>query len=171
MKRSLILAGAMLFAAQTAATALTPVPEPHNHKIRSANGRFFAYCRASPARVEIKQARKFWFPKTLWSIDQYIEWAQLADDGSYLVTGDDLVAPPFSKSVEVIRVFLSDGRTRTFTLGQFVDDMRKLRPAMGLGSYGGYSRLIGDWLKVETCEGRTLFANVKTGEVRLQQPD
>jgi hypothetical protein len=171
MNRSLNLLVLSLCLAQTVAMALTPLPEPHNHKIRSANGRFIANCRANPACVEIKQARRWWFPKKLWSINQYIEWAELADDGTYLVTGDHLIVPPFSKRAEVIRVFLSDGRTRSFTLGQFVHDLRTLKPAMGLGSYGGHSLFLGDWLKVETCEGKTLFANVKTGEVRRQKPD
>lgn len=161
----------ILCVVQTTASALSPVPEPHNHKIRSANGRFFASCRANPASVEVKQVRRWWFPKKLWSINQYIEWAQLAEDGSYLVTGDHLVVPPFSKKAEVIRVFFPDGRTRSFTLGQFVQDTKKLEPAMGLGSYGGHSLFVGDWLKVETCEGKTLFANVKTGEVRHHKPD
>lgn len=168
---SVLLLAALFCMLRADLFALTPQPTPHTHKIFSANGNFYAHCLPRKQRVEIKQVRRWWFDKKLWFIDNYIEWADVADDGSYVILEGHLIAPPFSKKTEVIWVYLPNGKTRSFTLGQFVSDTTKLEPAMGLGSYGGSTILSGDWLRVRTCEHRILYANTKTGVIRTRAPD
>ena len=155
-----------LFAMKASCFGLSPAPRPHTHSIKSENGLFYAKVNARSETTTIKQVRRWGLDKKLWSMKRYIERAALANDGSYLFISGHLISRPFSKNKEVLWIFLADGTTRTFTLGQFVKDTSTLYPAMGAGSWGGPNVIPrGDWIELETCEGRTLFVNAKTGRI------
>jgi len=149
------------------ASAITP-PEPwHTHKIFSANKRFYA--RVTPdGKTSIKEARRLgWFAKSLWSTPNYFEYALLSDDGSFLVSSNTLIAPPFLKNQMVIEIYHRDG-VKKLNLGLFVNDPRKLQDAMGFKSFGGATALDGDWIIVDNGAGKIFAVNARTGKLRLK---
>ncbi len=155
--------------------ALSPPPEPHHHVILSENGRFCAAVSARRNRATIKQIRRGWIDKRLWTIPLYFEEAVVSNDGNYLFTwsGGDWI-PKCTRQTNVIWAWLADGTTRQFTIGDFIEDLDHMEKNQVMGawmaSWGSPRTTYGEWIEVKTCEKRTLFANVKTGEVRSRRP-
>lgn len=151
--------------------ALEPPPPPSNHVIRSKNGLFSVAVNARKNISTIKQVRRGWFDKVLWTVPEYFEDVEISDDGTYVFTYSDGGAVDHcQQNTEVVRVWRSDGGTRSFFVGDLVSNMARLGRYQVMGFWmADWGRVEGtqrEWLKIKSCEGRLLLANVKTGEVR-----
>lgn len=147
--------------------ALPPALPWHSHSIKSENGRFYARVDAKSEVTTIKEARPWRLDRKLWSMKGYLEWAVVANDGSFVFTSSHVVPLPFDPKTEVLWVYLPNGVKYTFTLGQFVKSPSALRPAMSAASWrGATGEVHGDWIVIKPYEGRTRYVNAKTGLVK-----
>lgn len=163
-----------LVLASTSAEAIPMADEPANRVIFSKNRQFKACVSAWRNVTTVKSVRKGWFDKKLWTVPQYFDYETLSDDGQYIFGVHGIFKMPKTmKGTEVIRVYLSDGSLRVFNLDQFVRDKTKMEPAeimgMMLYNWGRVIGMQGSLILIKTCEGRSMSANVWTGEVKVNR--
>jgi hypothetical protein len=159
-----------LLASAGSAIALAPPSPPHDHVLLSDNKEFCAVVRARTNTTTIKQVRRWWPDKTLWRAPLYFEVVNVADNGGYLYLEEDAgLMRQVTAKAGVLTIWLADGTTKTFTVGDFVMNLKTLNPYQVMGSWmadwGHVTANVGDNLMIKTCENRVLEVNVRTGKV------
>lgn len=177
MKRNHILQVLLIVLLATAGNtiALSPVPPPHDHVLFSDNKAFCAAVRANPPRTIIKQVRQWWPDKTLWHLPEYFDSVAVSNSGEYvfLCSGAGLVSQVTTQT-HILTVWRSDGSTKTFTVGDFVKNLRALKAYQVMGAWmadwGRVTGNQGDLILIETCEKRRLSVNIRTGVISVRPP-
>ena len=91
----------------------------------------------------------------------------------FLCSGAVLVSQGTTQTT-VLTVWRSDGSTKTFTVVDFVKNLRALKAYQVMGAWmanwGTVTGNQGDLILIETCEKRRLSVNIRTGVISVRPP-